>query len=136
MARIAERAARQARRGDRGSAAVDFVLVAPIVLLLTVGVLQIGLALHVRATLTSAAAEGARAASLAGADAAAGVARTRMLLGESLVGAVVRDIGGGLVDAGGVQAVVIRIDADLPLLGLLGPGALTVEGRALVEGWT
>lgn len=122
--------------GERGSATVDFVLVAPIVLLMTVGVLQLGLALHVRATLTSAAAEGARAASLAGADTAAGVARTRMLLDESLVGAVVRDIDGGVVDADGVRAMIIRIDADLPLVGMLGPRALTVEGRALAEGWT
>lgn len=128
--------ARHPWRGDRGSAAVDFVLVAPIVLLLAVGVLQLALALHVRSTLTSAAAEGARAASLAGADPAAGIARTRVLLGDSLAGAVVRDVEGRLVDAGGVRAMVIRIDADLPLIGLLGPRALSVEGRALAEGWT
>jgi hypothetical protein len=47
-----------AARGDGGSAVVEFVVVVPLLLLLVLGVLQVGLALHVRATVTAAAAEG------------------------------------------------------------------------------
>lgn len=121
---------------EQGSAVIEFVLVAPLVVVLVVALLQFALVLHVRATLTSAAAEGARAASLAGADAEAGVLRTRMLLAETVAGGVVREIRVRPSTVGPVEVVVVRIDADLPLVGLLGPTAMSVEGRALVEGWT
>lgn len=121
---------------EQGSAVLEFVLVAPLVIVLLVALLQFALVLHVRATLTSAAAEGARAASLAGADAEAGVLRTRMLLAETVAGGVVRDIRVRPSTVGPVEVMVVRIDADLPLVGLLGPTAMSVEGRALVEGWT
>ena len=48
-------------REDRGSAVVEFALVTPLLLLVALAVLQVTLALHVRSTLTAAAAEGARA---------------------------------------------------------------------------
>ena len=125
---------RFAERGDHGSAVVEFVLVVPLLLVVAVGVLQVALALHVRSTLTSAAAEGARAASLAGADPAAGVRRTRGLLDGSVAGGVVRDVTarGSVVD--GLPVVEVRIDATLPLVGLLGLTAMSVEGHALQEG--
>jgi len=126
---------RQIRR-DQGSAVVEFVLVAPLLMLLVVALLQFALALHVRATLTSAAAEGARAASLAGADADAGVRRARLLLDDTVARGAVRGISAGVSTAGAVDVMVVRIEADLPLVGLLGPAALSVEGRALLEGWT
>jgi hypothetical protein len=61
--------------GDRGrgSAAVEFVLVAPLVLLIFLAILQVALAAYVRTTLTSVAAEAARVGALAG-------WRTRLLL--------------------------------------------------------
>jgi hypothetical protein len=120
---------------DRGSAVVEFVLVAPLLFAVTLSVLQVLLTLHVRATLTSAAAEGARAAALAGADPAAGVRRTRKLLDDGLAGSVVRDVSARAVVTGGLPVMAVRIDAVLPLLGLLGPQALTVEGHAVREGW-
>jgi hypothetical protein len=120
---------------DRGSAVVEFVLVAPLLFAVTLSVLQVLLTLHVRATLTSAAAEGARAAALAGADPGAGVRRTRTLLDRGLAGSVVRDVSARAAVAGGLPVMAVRIDAVLPLLGLLGPQALTVEGHAVREGW-
>jgi Flp pilus assembly protein TadG len=115
---------------------VEFVLVAPLVLLVALAVVQLGLALHVRATLTSAAAEGARAASLAGADAEAGVRRTTTLLEESLTGSVVRRITARPAVVDTLDVMVVRVEARLPLVGLLGPAMLEVEGRALREGWS
>lgn len=102
---------------------------------LAVGVMQVVLALHVRATLTSAAAEGARAAALAGSDPRAGVARTRALLEQNLAGSVVRDVSARSTIVDGLPVVAIRIEARLPVAGLLGPDVLTVEGHALQEGW-
>lgn len=123
-------------RSDRGSAVVEFVLVSPLVLLLLLGIVQLGLAMHVRSTLTSAAAEGARVAALAGADPLAGIARTQSLVEETLADSVVRDITAQEASLGEIDVMVVRVDATLPLVGLLGPTALTVEGRALKEGWT
>ena len=51
---------------------------------LVLGVVQLALGLHVRATLADAAAEGARHASLVGSDASAGVTRTRELISTAL----------------------------------------------------
>lgn len=121
---------------ERGSATLEFVLVAPLLLLLVVALLQFALVLHVRATLTSAAAEGARAASLAGADAEAGVRRTTLLLEDTVARGVVRGIRAGVAVVGPIDVMVVRIEADLPLVGLLGPTSMSIEGRALIEGWT
>ena len=119
--------------GDRGSAVVEFVLVAPLVMLLTLGVLQVALAMHVRATLTSAAAEGARAAALAGGDPAAGIRRTRDLLARTIDGSVVRAVSAGTETIDGLAMMSVRIDGDLPMLGFVGPTVLTVDGHALRE---
>ena len=115
---------------------MEFVLVAPLLLVLAVAVVQVALALHVRVTLTAAAAEGARAASLAGADPAAGVVRTRELLADNIAGSVVREVQAARSVVDGLPVMVVRIDAAVPLVGLLGPEALTVEGHALQEGWS
>lgn len=123
-------------RHDRGSAVVEFVLVAPLLMLIALAVIQVVLTCHVRATLTSAAAEGARAASLAGADPAVGVARTRMLLEDTLSGSVVTDVSAQRRDVNGLSVIAVRVTAHLPFPGLLGNTTLSIEGHALEEGWT
>jgi hypothetical protein len=120
---------------DRGSAVVDFVLVTPILLVLLAAVLQVLLMLHVRALLTSAAAEGARAAALAGADPEAGIARAEQLLDGTLADGVDRRIRVRGAVQEGLPVLVLHIDATVPLLGLLPPVDVSVEGRALREGW-
>lgn len=124
------------RRDDTGSAVVDAVVVLPLLVLVAVAVLQLLLALHVRSTLVAAAAEGARAAALAGADARSGVARARDLLDDTVPGSVVRSISARRERQDGLDVLAVRIEADLPLIGLLGPTVLLVEGHALREGWT
>jgi Flp pilus assembly protein TadG len=121
---------------DRGSAIVEFVLVAPLLVAVAVAVLEFALVLHVRATLTAAAADGARAASLAGADPASGVRRARLLLADNLAGSVVRTVTAGRVVLEGRAVMVVRIEAGLPFAGLLGPAVLAVEGHSLREGWS
>ena len=62
-------------RTDRGAAAVEFALVLPLLVMLIFGIVDFGRMLNAKITLTEAAREGARAASLIGRD--AGVARAR-----------------------------------------------------------
>lgn len=57
-------------RGERGAAAVEFALVAPLLLLLVLGIISYGYMLSFRQGLSQAAAEGARAAAVAPAGAA------------------------------------------------------------------
>jgi Flp pilus assembly protein TadG len=62
------------RRGeDQGSAAVEFALVLPVLMIILFGIIDFGRMLNTRITLSQAANEGARAVAVAGDDAAAGV---------------------------------------------------------------
>ena len=118
---------------DVGSAVVEFVVVVPVLLLVVLAVVQIGLALHVRATLASAAAEGARIAAVSGGDGAAGVRRTRDILATTVAGDVVESVTARPTVSGGLVTVDVVVQARLPLVGLLGPEVLAVHGHALVE---
>jgi hypothetical protein len=96
-------------------------------------VLQVALALHVRATLTSAAAEGARAAALAGADPASGARRARYLLSQNIATSIVTSITARRTSVDGMAVIAVQLDATIPVLGLLRPSGMTVVGHALVE---
>ena len=76
-------------RGDDGDATVDFVLVGALLTVLTLSVIQLGLALLIRNTVLDAAAEGARYAALADNGLDDGVQRTRDLITAAL-GATLR----------------------------------------------
>jgi Flp pilus assembly protein TadG len=123
----------QRRRDVRGSAVVEFALVVPMLMLVVLGVLQVGLALHVRSTIVSAAAEGARVAAVSGGDTEAGVRRTRQALSASLAEGVVDSVVARRTASGGVATVDVEVRARLPLVGLLGPSTLVVHGHALAE---
>ncbi|WP_084106096.1 TadE/TadG family type IV pilus assembly protein [Demequina sp. NBRC 110056] len=118
--------------GDRGSAAVEFVLVGTLVLLLGLALLQLILALHVRNTLTSSAFEGARSAALADRGLADGEARAESLATDALGGisavAQARE-----ETVAGATVVVVEVAAPMPVIGLWGPGILRVEARAFEE---
>ena len=121
------------RRDARGSAVLEFAVVVPMLMLVVLGVLQVGLALHVRSTITSAAAEGARVAAVSGGDTAAGVRRTRQALSATLAEGVVDSVVARRTASGGVATVDVEVRARLPLVGLLGPSTLVVHGHALAE---
>ncbi|MSW86547.1 MAG: pilus assembly protein [Actinobacteria bacterium] len=120
-------------RDDQGSAVVEFALVTPLLLVLLLGVLQIALAMHVRATLTAAAAEGARVAALSGSSLSQGEQRTRDVLTESLAGGGVAGVSASRERLAGVEIVAVTVTASLPLIGLLGPTSLQVIGHAVRE---
>jgi hypothetical protein len=121
-------------RGDRGSAPVEFVLVGTLVSLVTLSVLQVALALHVRTTLIDAAGEGARHAAFADSSLGDGVNRTRELITTALSPRYASGVEATLGDYAGAPVVVVTVRAPLPLIGLVGlDDGLEVVGRAVVE---
>ena len=124
------------REGDkrqRGSAVVEFVLVAPLVILVFAAVAQVCLAGYVRSTLIACAAEGARAGAQHDAGRFVAIRRTTDALADSAAAGVVEDIGVERSQVRGVSTVAVTITARLPLFGLLGPTSLHVTGHALSE---
>ena len=118
---------------DRGSAVVDFVLVGPLLIGLALMVVQIGLALHVRTTLTAAAAEGARVAAMAGSNPRTGEARARAVLSGNVAASTVDAVDVGTLVDSGVEVTEVTSHAHLPLVGLIGPSMMSVHGRAIRE---
>jgi len=119
---------------DRGSAPVEFVLVGSLLTLVTVSVLQLAFALHVRSTLIDSAAEGARHAALADSSLAAGIERSRDLISTAVGPSYAGDITAGLGSYEGQPVVIVTVRSPLPLIGLAGINrGLEVSGRAALE---
>jgi hypothetical protein len=101
---------------------------------LTLSVLQLGLALHIRNTLLDAAAEGARHGSVTDNGAQSGAARTRELISVALGPGYASDVSASEGTHLGLPAISVTVRAPLPLLGLVGPGErLEVTGHAPLE---
>ena len=121
-------------RDDAGSAVVEFTLVGVLLTLLTLAVIQLGLALHVRNTVLDAAAEGARFAALADNVPGDGVERARQLITEAIGPEYATDVAVGTGEWMGHPAVTVTVRTTLPVVGLLGVGGgLEVAGHAAVE---
>jgi len=121
-------------RGEDASAVVDFVLVMVLVIPVVLGVIQVGLVLHVRNTLTAAASEGARYGATIDRTAAEGVERTRLAIRQGLSDRYARDVTAHVSLVAGVEGVVVQVQASVPALGLFGPGVgLSVQGHAVRE---
>jgi hypothetical protein len=120
---------------DRGAAPVDFVLVGGLLLTpLFLGVVQLGLALHVRNTLVACASEGARYAANADRVPADGAARAEACITTSLRDSYARDVTATVVDDSGMPTVEVTVRAPLPVVAFVGPTkALVVHGHALAE---
>ncbi|GAB6986778.1 TadE/TadG family type IV pilus assembly protein [Nocardioides pyridinolyticus] len=122
------------RHDERGSAVVDFVLVLVVLVPLVLGILQVALVLHVRNTLASAAAEGARYAATLDRGPADGVARTRSQIDGAVSGRFAQDVAAHPATVDGAPGVEVVVHATVPALGLGGPGIeLTVTGHAVEE---
>ncbi|MET1044544.1 MAG: TadE family protein [Microbacteriaceae bacterium] len=121
-------------RSERGSAPAEFAMVAALLTVLTLSVIQLGLALHVRNTVLDAAAEGARYAALADTALGDGAARTRDLIDTALGAGYAVDISASEGRYLGHPAAIVTVRSPLPLIGLVGvDGALEVSGRAAIE---
>ena len=121
-------------RGEDGSAVVDFTLVLLVLLPLVMGLLQLALVLHVRNTLASAAAEGARFAAVSGSSPAMGEAKAQEQISGALSGSFARDVRIRPSEVGGAPGFEAEIVAAVPVLGIGGPAiTLTVTGHAVAE---
>ena len=124
--------------GDRGAAVVEFTLVSILLVFLFLLVMQIGLVLHARNVLVSAAQDGARFAANADRSPEDGVARTTQSISETLgsdlaARMVVTPLPASSTD--GLPVVGIQISGPLPFVfAPAGPLRITVEGHALEEG--
>ena len=119
---------------DRGSSPVEFVLVGALLTFLTLGVLQLGLAIYVRNVVHDAAVEGAYHAALADTSIAEGQTRT--------IDVVARTVGQGFASEVVVEevtfldhpAVAVTVRTPLPVIGLWGlPATMEVTAHAPME---
>lgn len=121
-------------RREAGAAVVDFVLVLVVLVPLFLGILQLGLVLHVRNTLTSAASEGARYAATVDRTPAQGAGYARAQIRQALAARFARDVRAREVDLGGAPGIRVTVRAEVPALGLWGPAVpLELTGHALEE---
>jgi Flp pilus assembly protein TadG len=120
--------AERAPRGDAGAALVESLLVTILVVACLLGVLQIGLYLHIRNVAAASAAEGARLAANADADPADGADRAE----STLVGALGERTGGRFRCATSAPdaTVEVRCTAALPVFFLPGVDVLPVDVAA------
>lgn len=128
---------RVGRRGDDGSAVVDFALVGGLLTLLFISVVQVALIVHVRNTLIDCAGEGARYAAREGRGPDDGIARSRALVASELTAGYAQrltEVRADVIDVDGVRTVEVSLSAPLPMVALLGPaGVLQVRGHAFAE---
>ena len=117
---------------DRGSAPVEFTLVSALLVVLVTGVLQLALALHVRNTMISCAAEGARVAATEDRSLTDGEKRATDMLRAAL-GDYAVDVSAARGTVDGAPVVVVSARAPVPVLGLWGFGSMSVSVRALEE---
>ena len=121
-------------RDQRGSAVVDFVLVLVVLLPLFLGILQLALVLHVRNTLTAAASEGARHAATADRGPGDGATYTRRQIRGALADRFADAVDASPTRIDGAPAIEVTVRAEVPALGLWGPGvSLVVRGHATEE---
>ncbi|MGA7688649.1 MAG: TadE/TadG family type IV pilus assembly protein [Jiangellales bacterium] len=119
---------------ERGSAVAEFTLVVSLLVMLVLGIAQVGMAIHVRNTVVACAAEGARLAANADRDVADGVALTQRLIASALSDAMVGDVRGRHVPSPAGLDVQIEVSTKLPMVGLAGPArSLTVTAHAVEE---
>lgn len=105
-----------------------------VLLPLFAALLQLSLVLHVKNTLSSAAAEGARRAAVTGATPDDGVAKAREQIVGTLNEKFAQDITITDTSMGGAPAYRVVITAKVPALGIGGPAiALTASGSAIIE---
>ena len=118
---------------DRGSAVVEYVMVAGLVAMIFAATLQLALALHVRNTLIDAAAAGARYGTLADRSPEDGVERTRRIVSGALGPRYAQDVVATTAAVGELRTLEVTVVSPLPVVALFGPpDSLEVRGHAVL----
>lgn len=101
---------------------------------LVLGLIQVGLVMHVRNTLAAAATEGARYGANIDRTPAHGAARTREQVRGAIADRFAQDVSASHESVEGMPTVVVTVRAEVPPLGLWGPGVdLSVTGHGVQE---
>jgi Flp pilus assembly protein TadG len=125
---------RAAMDDESGASPVEFVLVGTLLTVLTLGVLQLGLAIYVRNVVHDAAVEGAYHAALADTALADGARRTEEIVQRTVGAEFAEEISVRETTDLGRPAVEITVRTPFPLVGLLGlPRMLEVSAHAPLE---
>ena len=103
---------------ERGNAPAEFVLVSALLVALVLGLLQVVMMGYVRHVLTSAAAEGARQASLLDVSDYRAREVTRNLISHSLSSRYAENIAFTAAIVEGVPSTQVTVTAPVPILGL------------------
>jgi Flp pilus assembly protein TadG len=125
---------RGGRRSQRGSAIVDFALVAVVLVPLFFAILQLALIWHVKSTLTAAASQGAHYGAGYQHSPVQGAARTRVIIDDTF-GTDFRDrVLARSTRVDGQPGVEVDVTARIPVLVLWGPTiSVSVSGHAVKE---
>lgn len=109
----------------------EFPLLGVLIVVIALAIIQVALIMHTRSTLTDAAVQGARFASLEGSTLEDGRERTLRIIQERLgdrYGATAE------IEQDPAGRIRVQVTAAIPLIGLLGPGGtLVVDGHATAE---
>ncbi|MGY1811056.1 TadE/TadG family type IV pilus assembly protein [Blastococcus sp. SYSU D00669] len=112
-------------REERGASAVEFALIAPLLVLLVIGIVEFGHAFQVHGQLSAAAREGVRAMALQNDPAAAraAVRNATSTLDPAVTDAQISITPAACPLTGGSTTVRLSIDYDMPFLtGFFGAG--------------
>lgn len=119
---------------ERGSAAVEFVLVGLLLVALVFAVIQVVFVTHLRSVAIDSAIAGAARAALADKSDAAGVERANELLELTVEASLIRGVKARSSETAGRPTVVIEVELAVPATGPWVPVAnMTVSGSAFRE---
>ncbi|WP_415853632.1 TadE/TadG family type IV pilus assembly protein [Sinomonas sp. G460-2] len=119
------------RLREGGSAPTEFVMVGGLLTVFALAIVQLTLVLHVRNTLTDAAASAARYGALGDRGAEDAERRAAELVTMTVGEEFASDISAGEATLSGTRVLEVRVASPLPLVGLAGPpGLVTVTGHA------
>lgn len=121
------------RKSERGQSLVEFALVLPIILLLSLGVLEYGWMLNTKITVTAATREGARAASVLGKDATdAELDSTATLVAERYMG-VTLGVDDVTVSTPGDDITINLSYVKAPLVGIYIKTPMTISSQVTMK---
>ena len=99
---------------------------------MVLALLQLAFVMHVRSVIECAAEDAVRVAAAYGGDTAAGERRFRLLVESEVRPDAVQS----LTWAGTLNTLTLRVRSRLPLIGPLGPVAMTTDASAFHEEWS
>jgi Flp pilus assembly protein TadG len=120
--------------GERGAAAVEFALVAPVLLMLVLGIISFSKVYNTQSTLSAAAREGARVMALTNDRAAATTAVRNAATGLSVAASQVSVTPTTCAGAAPTATVTVTVNFRQPFVGgFLGGTGVDLTGKAVMR---